>query len=259
MTSQITSKQITTQFAHEEIKSTFGYLSGYKGPGAIRNQIDQLQKIFPQLGGANQELIAKIENGKVMLSDIPKRYPDKEDRDLWCLPCWSKVASTYNEAVVKVFGLLNNACGDRFHYVMATGDFILETDRKAQMMSDIQAQQGADIIILELQFGLRHRGRSIRCAREFMGELEFGLGAYEIGIMLLLSYLLQLNRLNRFDDHWFNQLWVDAAGDEWRFEVTDNFVYAPFFLLTRGWLEFGVCRVDTAENQSGSASAFVAQ
>jgi len=42
-----------------------------------------------------------------------------------------------------------------------------------------------DILVVPAQFGLRHRGRSVRRVREVMNANEFGLGVFAIGIMLL--------------------------------------------------------------------------
>ena len=243
---------LTNQYKDEEVESSHYYLSGYQGPGSINDQLIRLKQLFPEVGGANPELVAKIESGEVTLSNIPKRYPE-EDRNFWCLPHWSKVAPTYSEAVSKVFALLSDIRAGVFYNStkgLTDHNHLRETERKARMMNEQHAKQGADVIILELQFGLRHRGRSVRRVRAVMSGAEFGLGIYEIAVMLLLSP----KRLVIYHD-----LWIDASGDEWRPEGTGIFVYAPYLGFYRDRVQFGCRKVQAAGDGCGSASAFVAQ
>lgn len=243
---------LTNQYKDEEVESSAGYLSGYRSPGSLNDQLIRLKQCFSEVSGANPELIAKIESGEVTLSNIPKRYPE-EDRNFWCLPHWSKVAPTYSEAVSKVFALLSDHRTGVFYNStngLTDQDHLRETERKARMMNEQYAKQGADVIILEIQFGLRHRGRSVRRARAVMSGVEFGLGIYEIAVMLLLSP----NRLHAYHD-----LWIDAPGDEWRPDTTGIFVYAPYLGFYRDKVHFGCRKVHAAGEGCGSASAFVAQ
>ncbi len=59
-----------------------------------------------------------------------------------------------------------------------------------------EAQEGYDILVVPAQFGFAHRGRSVRRAREVMSALEFGLGLFAVGIMLLTHE----NRLQAFKE-----------------------------------------------------------
>lgn len=262
MCSQIMSKL----FAHEEIESDLGYFSGYKGPGSIADQLAKLRKFFPQIGGVNEELVASIERGDVKLSNIPKRFPE-EDRHFWCIPHWTNLGVTYDEAIIKVleaFGeKVDGAFGERIYdaddmSIHPTdpnlGD-LKQTKRKIGMMNQIMLAQDADILIIEAQFGLRHRGRSVRRARVVMSEEEFGLGIYEILMMLLLSP-------ERLADR--KDLRIDAAGDEWQRKSSngrraDRFAHFSYGCgdavhLCQPYLDM---EDNNADKYSGSASAFI--
>lgn len=83
---------------------------------------------------------------------------------------------------------------------------LLESAKSASIFQKLAGEQkDQDILVVPAQFGIRHRGRSVRRAREVMNANECGLGAFAIGIMLLAHP----KRLKRYDD-----LWIDCAGDE---------------------------------------------
>jgi hypothetical protein len=113
-------------------------------------------------------------------------------------------------------------------------------------------QSGHDILVIPAQFGLCHRGRSVRRALEVMVDQgQFGLGAFAIGIMLLTHP----ERLSHYDD-----LWIDCAGDEFDDPDSDaSFVHAPCWGFDVGGVKFGTSRVDFAYGDFGSASGFVPQ
>jgi hypothetical protein len=101
------------------------------------------------------------------------------------------------------------------------------------------------------QFGLRHRGRSVRRAREVFNASEFGLDTFAVGIMLLTHP----ERLQHYDD-----LWIDCAGDEYDDPGDDGrFSLAPYFCFSCGKVELLARRFDVAGGYCGSASGFVSQ
>lgn len=259
MSSDITSKL----FVHEEVESDTGYFSGYKGPGSIADQLAKLRKLFPQIGGVNEELVASIERSDVKLSTIPKRFPE-EDRHFWCIPHWTNFGITYCEAIAKVLEVfgdkIDDVFGDKIYDALdissdTTSGHLKQTERKINMINKILLKQDADILIIEAQFGLRHRGRTMRRACVVMGEDEFGLGIYEILIMLLLSP----ERLA-----YYNDLWIDVAGDEWCSKIGRRSNYAPRLLYDSGDLIHlvitGIAVDDNAAGRnSGTVSAFIMQ
>jgi hypothetical protein len=114
-----------------------------------------------------------------------------------------------------------------------------------------EAQKGYDILVVVAQFGLRHRGRSVRRAREVMPKgTEFGLGAFEVGCMILTHP----ERLADYDD-----LWIDCAGNEYAPGGDGDFSSAPYFFFYDGKVGFGAGWGGGASESYGSASAFLPQ
>ncbi len=111
-------------------------------------------------------------------------------------------------------------------------------------------QKGYDILVVPCQFGLRHRGRSVRWAREVMNAGEFGLGSFAIGIMLLTHPEREVE---------WGQLHVDCAGDEFFSDAVDDFSCAPGFHFRGGDVRFSIRWCDGADEGYGSASAFLSQ
>ena len=232
---------ITNQFADEEVSSGYGYLSGYQ-PKDVVAQTNALRELFPGIGYANQDMLAQMEKGEISLPPGAEGF--------FAIPHWSKVAPTYQAAVEKVLDLLDKAYGGRFtNYRKGElgPQFLRETSKKARAMEALQQTQNADILLVPAQFGLRHRGRSVRRARAVMNGGEFGLGAYEIGIMLLTHP----DRLQNVDD-----LWPDCAGDKFSPDADGDFQRVRFFTFFDGGLGFYADFVSSADAYYGSASGF---
>lgn len=230
---------ITNQYADEEVESSYGYLSGYK-PKGITEQTNRLRELFPGIGYANEKLAEGV---------LP------ENAEGWfAIPRWEKVAPTYGEAVQKVLGLIKQTRNGAFYNYRdgELGPDQLRQSAKAksmfQKLGDEQKDQ--DILVVPAQFGIRHRGRSVRRAREVMNENECGLGAFAIGIMLLTHP----ERLQHYDD-----LWIDCAGDEFAPLADGVFSKSPYFEFHVGGVEFGTSDVDLAYGYCGSASVCLPQ
>jgi hypothetical protein len=230
---------VSQDFASEQVASRYGYLSGYK-PRPVAEQLATLRQLFPELGTASETIAS---------GEVP------QGAEGWfAIPDWRKLAPTYGEAVEKVLVALAKTRGGKFVNYRA-GE--LGPDRLRQSAKSVAAfqklegeQKGHDVLVVAAQFGLRHRGRSIRRARAVMGGGEFGLGAFTLGIMLLTHP----DRLQHQDD-----LWIDCAGDEYAPEAGGHFVSAPFFHFYGGKLEFAANHVDVAHVCYGSASGFSPQ
>jgi len=111
-------------------------------------------------------------------------------------------------------------------------------------------QSDHDILVVPAQFGLRHRGRSARRARAAFEANEFGLGAFAVGIMILMHP-------ERFTN--FKDLCVDCSGDEYAPDGGGDFSDMPYFLLGDGRLRFGTFRASDASDVFGTVSAFGSQ
>jgi hypothetical protein len=232
---------ISNQFANEEVESRYGYLSGYRKPKGITEQTNILRQLFPGVGFADE---------KIAEQPLP---PNTEG--WFAIPKWETMAATYGEAVQKVFDMIKKTRGGKF-YNWREGQlgpqYLRQSAKSVKAFQKLGTEQkDHDILVVAAQFGLRHRGRSVRRAREVMNASEFGLGAFAIGIMLLTHP----ERLKHYDD-----LWIDCAGDEFScYGAGGRFDGAPYFYFRGGEVEFGTGGVDDASGRCGSASASVSQ
>ena len=230
---------VSDKFKDEEVESSYGYLSGYK-PKSISEQVACLRKLFPQR-----------ESPDLKLDDEEFSGPAEGH---FAIPRWKKIAPTYCEAVQKVMALLKKARKGKFFNFREdelSAEQLREHPRKAaafQKLGDEQKEQ--DVLLVPAQFGLCHRGRSVRRAREVFRAGEFGLGAFEVGIMLLTHP----ERLEHCDD-----LWIDCAGDEFSPDADGRFPCAPVFRFYDDSLKFYAKGVDGARDGYGSASGFFPQ
>jgi hypothetical protein len=232
---------ITNQYADEEVESNYGYLSGYKPNGkGITEQTNRLRELFPGIGYANEKLAE---------ATLP------ENAEGWfAIPRWEKVAPTYGEAVQKVFDLIKQTRNGAFYNYREGQLGSNQLRQSAKSVSIFQKlgdeQKDHDILVVPAQFGIRHRGRSVRRAREVMNANECGLGAFAIGIMLLSHP----ERLAHYDD-----LWIDCGGDEFAPNAGGDFSESPYFRFDVGGVKFGTDDVDDAYDYYGSASVCLPQ
>lgn len=230
---------VSNQFADEEVESDYGYLSGYK-PKGITEQTNILRQLFSGIGYADEKLVEQ---------------PLPANTEGWfAIPKWQSVAETYEEAVQKVLDLIKKQRKGKF-YNWREGrlgaQYLRQHERTVEKLQQLSDQQkGYDILIVAAQFGLRHRGRSVRRAREVFTANEFGLGAFEVGCMLLTHP----ERLQDLDD-----LWIDCAGDEYAPDAAGDFSFAPSFYFNEGEVRFDSCWLGSAFSYYGSASASLPQ
>lgn len=224
-------------YADEEVPSSYGYLSGYK-PRPVAEQMATLKSIFPQLKSFDESAAAKE-----LLAGPEGNF---------LIPRWQEIAPTYGEAVELVLAALKKSRNGKFSNYRENQlgpDRLRESAKKADMFQKLgDEQKGHDVLVVQAQFGIKRRGKSVRRARIVMGGNECGLGAFEIGIMLLTHP----DRLARYHD-----LCIDCAGDKYAPHANRVFLYAPHFNYISGRLGFLVCRVDDPLGLYGSASAFM--
>lgn len=230
---------VSNQFSDEEVKSNYVYPEGYKVKG-ITAQANILRQLIPGIGYADEKLVEQ---------PLPPNA-----KEWFAIPRWQKVAKTYGEAVEKVLELIKQQHKGKFYNLREgkLGEQYLRqharTAKKLQVLGD--QQKDYDIMVVPAQFGLRHRGRSVRRAREVFTANEFGLGAFEIGCMLLTHP----ERLVSYDD-----LWIDCAGDEYAPDADGDFSGAPCFYFYDGKVKFDTYWFAYALSNHGSASGFLPQ
>lgn len=233
---------VSNQFADEEVNSSYTYPNGYKVKG-IAEQVATLRQLFPELKDATFD------------ESIASR-PLPPNAEGWlAIPRWEKLGSSYGEAVDKVLATIKSKRTLRTFYNYIEGETGPEylrqhakTVKAFQKLGD--EQKGHDILIVPCQFGLRHRGRSVRRAREVMNAVEFGLGAFAVGCMILTHPEREVK---------WEQLHVDCAGDEFSQGADGDFSSAPFFDFYDGMVMFDAYWFDRAHGYYGSASAFLSQ
>jgi uncharacterized protein (DUF4415 family) len=230
---------VSNQFADEEVESSYDYLSGYQ-PKPIAEQVKVLRELFPELGSVDE----KLADG-----DLP---PNAEG--WFAIPRWEKIAPTYGEAVVKVLDLIKQTRNGKF-YNYRDGQlgpqYLRQHERTTAVLKRLGDQQSDhDILVVSAQFGLKHRGRSVRRAREVFNASEFGLGSFQTACMILTHP----ERLQHYDD-----LWIDCAGDEFSPDDDRDFSYAPYFEFRDGEVRFDTYWIDYPSDNCGSVSGFVPQ
>jgi hypothetical protein len=241
VTSKLRQFSVSNQFANEEVSSTFGYFSGYK-PKGIAEQAKILRQLFPGVGFANEKLAERtVPTGAEGWFAIPK---------------WQTIAPTYGEAVQKVFRTIEGVRGGTMFCNYREGKLSSGQFRQSAKAADAfwelaDEQKDHDILVIAAQFGLRHRGRSVRRALTLMDSREFGLGAFAVGIMLLTHP----ERLQQYND-----LWIDCAGDESSADVVSSYLSTPCFHWDH-WngsrFVFGTEWSSFASTRFGSASGFL--
>jgi hypothetical protein len=225
------------QFEDEEVQSSYAYPEDYKVKG-ITEQTNILRQLFPGIGFADE---------KIAEQPLP---PNAEG--WFAIPKWETLAPTYGEAVEKVLDAIRKARGGKFYNCcegLLGPDSLRQSDETVKMFQKLgDEQKDHDILVVPCQFGLWHRGRSVRRVREVMQVNEFGLGAFAVGIMILTHP----ERLMNYDD-----LWIDCAGDE--FAPYGSFLHAPAFGFINGEVVFDADSFDKDVECFGSASAFLPQ
>ncbi len=236
MSNFIDENRLTNQFADEEVESRYGYLSGYKKPKSITEQMNILRQLFPGIGFVDK---------KIAEQPLP---PNTEG--WFAIPKWETMAATYGEAVQRVLDVIKKTRSGKFYNYRNSQlgpQYLRQSAKSVKAFQKLGSEQKShDILIVAAQFGKRHAGRSARRARAVMDVSEFGLGAFAVGIMLLTHP----ERLQHYDD-----LWIDCAGDEFSYDADGQFGFAPYFSFHDGRVWFGTFDVAYTSDDYGSASA----
>ncbi len=237
---------VSNQYADEEVKSLYDYPSGYSVK-SLEQQTDILRKALPELS-----LGTDVAGHVAFLEEFRSKTKLPVGAEgFFIVPRWQKVAATYGEALEKVLALLAKS---RKFYNYRTGQLgekqLRQSIRTSAMLAKLAEGTPGDFIIIPAQLGLRHRGRSVRRAREVFVANEFGLDAFEVACILLTH--------PEREQIW-EQLHIDCAGDEFSADADGQFDGAPCVSFNDGKLEFGTNDVGNAGGYYGSASGFFPQ
>ena len=161
--------------------------------------------------------------------------------DTYQFPHWSSVSETYSGAVNQVLRQIEKT---RPFYNWEDGKInkntLRETKRKEELIKKC-TENG--VVTLHVQLGEKYRGKSVEKARELFAEGETGLGAYEVGCILLADTNVLKSPYN---------LWIDCAGDESSDDcATTCFDHAPLFYFSGGEVKFDTKLVRDAYDDYG--------
>lgn len=247
-------------FANEEVKSNYGYPQGYVVK-PIEWQAELLTRLFQDNLGIRldaTETLAYARDLPDIHSFVPEVWAGREVRrwvNWFVVPRREKIAGTENEAVEKVLDLIGKTrtfCNYRKGKLGLK--YLRTSELTAEALQMLGEKQKGDFLLIPAQFGLVHRGRSVRRVRVVYAPNEFGLGLFIVGCMILSHP----ERLVCWD-----QLCIYCPGDEYSLDadgVADGvFSHAPCFRFGGGEVKFVTHWFGDAGESFGSASGFVSQ
>lgn len=247
----IAESRLTDKFNSEEVSSNYTYPKEYKGPKPIVDQIKAIAEIFglnPTGALEYAKNLLALPNGAEGWFAVPsfmaianKAFP--EDRD---------EALQYCRAIEIV---LEKIAASRSFYNYRKGEIapdhlriVVRTAHALDLLA--KTQNGSEILIVAAQLGMRHRGRSVRRAREVFVANEFGLGSLVVG-SIILTHPERLVRWEELD--------MDCAGDEFASGADGVFSNAPIFGFFVGKVRFDADDIDYPHGFFGSVSGFLPQ
>jgi len=247
---------VSNQFAGEEVESSCTYPNGYSVK-TLEKQTDILRQLLLDLS-----LGMDVAHHVTYLNEFrTKTELPAGAEGFFIIPRWQKVASTYGEALEKVLALLAKS---RKFYNYREGQLgekqLRQSVRTSEMLAklaDLSAEASAkaggqpgDFIIIPAQVGMKHRGRSVRRAREIFTANEFGLDAFTVACILLTH--------PEREQVW-EQLHIDCSGDEYSPGADGRFGNAPYLDFDGGGLGFVTDWIGGVVGSYGSASGFLPQ
>jgi len=239
----------TNQYANEVVSSSYTYPKEYKMK-LIEEQVKFITEKFgldPTSALEFIKTLPALPDGAEGWFAIPKVSSVAKKH----FPAITDSAEQYCEAVKLVHSKLAES---RSFTNYRNGEIVPSKlrvhARTAGLLEELENQQQGDILILAVQYGMRHRGKSVRRARETFSGNEFGLTSFALGCMALVHP----ERYVRWEE-----LDTDCAGDEFAPDAGGVFSWAPVFYFVGGELEFGAGGVSDAGGPCGSASAFAPQ
>lgn len=226
-------KQENQFFRLEEIKSSYCYPPGRE----IKNcqeQVSRLRKYFPAL------------QSKIV---TPVKLPKLAEGWL-VIPKLSKISSSYNEALEIILEMLAKERSDFLNGREGElSEDYLRLDAKTQKaITILEKTTEGDYLIIPVQLGSRHLGRSSRRAKILFESNEFGLGPLEIAVFLLTHPEWLTNE---------NDLGIDCVGGEYGPYKHARFKNILCFYYLKGKLHLNDRWGGCPDEKFGAATAFL--
>jgi len=162
-------------FADEEIDSSYGYPPGFR----ILSVQEQLQTLIERADFFEKNDASHID--QLASRDLP------EGAEGWGLfPKPSVVGSAHHNNLIMFLRLLS--IQRSFHTWSnheVTTNHLRISARTLNAIEILETETPGDFLVIPVQFGMRHRGRSMRRTRACFAENEFGLGPYEVAVLML--------------------------------------------------------------------------
>jgi len=245
----ISENRTLNKYKSEETASSSAYPDTYKGPKLIEQQIAAVAEIYFLDSAQALEYAKRLpalpegaEGWFAIPSDeaIVEIFPDIADK-----------AERYCAMLRLIHGKI---AASRKFYNYREGEIdtkhLRQLQHTAEMLAKAAETQPGDILVIAAQLGLRHRGRSVRRARECFVANEFGLCPVIVGTIVL-------THPERFTDG--SELDTDCAGGEWSWDAGGVFDCVPDFYFDGGGVGFDAGDVSDANDLYGSSSAFLPQ
>lgn len=226
-------------FADEEKASTRVYPANY-AVKPVCEQLVELSRHFPSLNSSSVLACSK---------EMPSLPGGAEG--WFAVPKFKKVGKNYNDAVEKVLEMIGKTRSfTNWRKGELSQKYLRLSERTAVALQMLGQKQEGDFLLIPAQFGILHRGKSVRRVRMTYASHEFGLGSF-VGATMLLAHP---ERLQAYED-----LFIDLPGDEYSPGADGRFDGAPFFDFRGGRALFSTHYVGIASGGFGSASGFIPQ
>lgn len=168
---------------------------------------------------------------------------------LYLVPQWDKVAEDRVIASRKVIEKLSEDSGCQHWGQDALKRLRVQDHTRLSLREIIKRQNNNEVLIVPAQMGHFHAGRSIDTVRTEFFPMEFGLGLFEVGCMLLCNPARLI-----FEHH----LYVDCPGDTCNPGYGPDSASSPYFSASAdGHLDLSTQMVDTANAKHGCATGFI--
>ncbi|TSC91868.1 MAG: Uncharacterized protein CEN92_174 [Candidatus Berkelbacteria bacterium Licking1014_96] len=239
---------LSNQYANEEVSSNYTYPPEYQLK-PFEDQIKAVASIF----GLDPTSTLEYAGNLPALPDGAEGWfaiPSVDALAMKHFPEVTDPAEKYCRAVQLVHAKIA-ASRSFYNYRKGqiTPDCLRVPARTVHAFEQIAQTQKGEILIVAAQLGLRHRGRSVRRAREVFVANEFGLGSLFVGAIVLTHP----ERYVRWE-----QLHTDCD-DEFASDADGDFSNAPYLHWFDGELEFNTYWVGNPNQYYGLVSAFLPQ
>lgn len=221
---------VSDRFAGEEVSSSYTYPKEYKGPKPIQEQIKSIATLFdldPSHAYEFATSLPQLPEGAEGWFAVPSIEAVAKKH----FPEITNSAEQYCQVQLLILKMLGDS---RSFYNYRDGEINSQSlrmhARTAHALDLIKEVQKGDILIVAGQLGMRHRGRSVRRAREFIVGNQYGFDGI-IGGSIALTHPERFVRWEELD--------MDCPGAEFKPGGGLEFSRAPIFIFSGDGLGFG--------------------